>query len=206
MNWEAIGAVGEVGGAVAVVAPTCLYVRMIVSVSGRRAAIAAVVVSMTGIAFADDAAPAGAVLLQPFKQQLRSALQTGMAYGPAAAIESCRVEAPAIAASFSVDGIRMGRTSHRPRNPANEGPAWAAAVLQSYLGGDDWKPRTVDLGEGRSGYIEPIRTHPLCLHCHGETLSSEVADAIRQLYPQDRATGFRAGDLRGVFWVSYPTR
>ena len=32
----------------------------------------------------------------------------------------------------------------------------------------------------------------------------EIAERIRALYPEDQATGFREGDLRGVFWVSYP--
>jgi hypothetical protein len=31
-----------------------------------------------------------------------------------------------------------------------------------------------------------------------------VASSIAELYPDDEATGFSAGDFRGVFWVEFP--
>ena len=45
-----------------------------------------------------------------------------------------------------------------------------------------------------------------CLACHGpaEALDEEVRVALAELYPEDRATGFRSGDLRGWFWVEVP--
>jgi hypothetical protein len=103
-----------------------------------------------------------------------------------------------------VDGVALGRTSHRLRNTDNAGPDWATQVLQEYLDSGDWSPRTVALGGGREGYVEPIGTQALCLTCHGAQLAPEVADTIREQYPQDRAVGFAEGDLRGVFWTSYP--
>ncbi|RMG95091.1 MAG: DUF3365 domain-containing protein, partial [Candidatus Dadabacteria bacterium] len=33
-----------------------------------------------------------------------------------------------------------------------------------------------------------------------------LAAKIRELYPEDRATGFRAGELRGAFTLSKPVR
>ena len=45
---------------------------------------------------------------------------------------------------------------------------------------------------------------PLCLNCHGVELAPDVAGRIAELYPEDRATGFEAGELRGVFWVEFP--
>jgi len=149
--------------------------------------------------------PRGAELLKPFKQQLMGALQAGMQQGPAAAIDVCRLQAPEIAESLSRDGVALGRTSHRLRNPANAGPAWATRELEAYLDkAEAGRPRTVALGEGRTGYVEPIVTQPLCLACHGANLAPEIEAALRTQYPQDRATGFEAGELRGIFWVSYP--
>jgi hypothetical protein len=153
---------------------------------------------------AGDSSERGPTLLAPFKQQMMEALKAGLAEGPVAAIEACAVEAPAIASSLSVDGVRLGRTTHRPRNLANAGPEWAAEVLRGYLETGDWAPRTVALDGGRIGYVEPIRTQAMCLLCHGEKLGLEVEAEIRQRYPQDQATGFAEGDLRGGFWVSYP--
>jgi hypothetical protein len=45
----------------------------------------------------------------------------------------------------------------------------------------------------------------LCLVCHGETLAPEIAAQIAAQYPEDQATGFADGDLRGVFWVEFPS-
>lgn len=148
----------------------------------------------------------GAPYLAPFKQQLMGALKAGLAEGPAAAINACRLEAPAIAAGLTTEAVQLGRTSHRLRNPANTGPEWAQQVLTSYLEQPaDWKPQTVALPDGRRGYVEPIVTQPLCLACHGKTLDETVEAMLAAHYPEDQATGFAAGDLRGVFWVSYDT-
>ena len=68
----------------------------------------------------------GAELLAPFKQDLQMALKSGLADGPATAIEVCRVKAPGIADALSVDGVKMGRSGHKLRNPDNAAPDWAA--------------------------------------------------------------------------------
>ena len=153
----------------------------------------------------DGATARGAALLLPFKQQLKAALQSGMAEGPAAAIGVCRDEAPAIAAALSTDGVAMGRTSHRLRNPANRSPAWAAPLLDRYAVGESADAATVALDGGMTGYVEPIFVQPVCLACHGDTLAPGVAETLNRLYPDDAATGFAAGDFRGLFWVTYPT-
>ncbi len=147
----------------------------------------------------------GAQLLAPFKQALKQALVDGMQQGPIDAISVCKLEAPAIAAAHSVAGVRMGRTSHRLRNPANVGPDWVEPILRGYLDEQgDVGPRTVVLPEDRVGYVEPIALQPLCVTCHGTVLASDVAAQIERDYPDDRAIGFEVGDLRGVFWVEFP--
>jgi hypothetical protein len=45
----------------------------------------------------------------------------------------------------------------------------------------------------------------MCLACHGESLEPAVAAKLAAAYPKDQATGFRAGDLRGAFWVELST-
>ena len=149
----------------------------------------------------------GAEILAPLKNELKQALLAGMQEGPVHAISVCRDQAPAIAASLSVDGIEIGRTSHRLRNPANVAPRWVDNALQSYLqAGADRAPITVSLPDGRAGYVEPIVLQPLCVACHGENLAPDVAAQISETYPEDAATGFEVGDLRGVYWVEYSAR
>ena len=155
---------------------------------------------------ADDVALArGAELLAPFKQDLKAALVDSMQRGPEAAVGVCRVKAPRIARALSVDGVMVGRSSHRLRNTENVSPSWAAPLLEAYLDdSDDRKPRVVALSNDRWGYVEPIVMQPLCLACHGEDLTDELRAGIEVLYPNDAATGFQVGDLRGIFWAEFP--
>ena len=143
--------------------------------------------------------------LAPFKEQLQAALVGSLEQGPENAIDVCRIEAPRIAASASTGGIRMGRTSHRLRNPDNALESWVEPILAAYLEDPEAAaPRAVRLDEGTIGYVEPIRLHHYCLKCHGPSVEPELTAKIRELYPEDRATDFRVGELRGVFWVTMP--
>ena len=151
-----------------------------------------------------------AELLAPFKANLKQELVTAMQQGPVEAIAACNTAAPAIAESLSVDGVRMGRSSHRLRNPENTAPEWLAAPMNRFadLGiHSDSEGKVLflvtELEDGRTGYAEPIYIQPLCLTCHGETLTPELEARISELYPNDQATGFRTGDFRGMFWVEF---
>ena len=149
----------------------------------------------------------GAELLAPLKKNLKQALVSGMQEGPLHAISVCKDKAPAIVDSLSIEGVEMGRTSHRLRNPANSGRDWVDTVLQAYLDeGSDRAPRLVPLPNDRLGYVEPIVVQPLCLACHGKSLAADVVAQIKAAYPEDEATGFDVGDLRGVYWVEYPAK
>jgi len=159
---------------------------------------------------ADEPDAAGAALLKPFKAELKEALVAGMQKGPATAIEICSDKAPQIAASLSVDGVVMGRSSHKLRNPENASPAWLAPLVDKWaaegIRADDVGRLTgaaIKLDDGRYGYAEPIFVQPLCLTCHGKELAPDIAARIEALYPDDDATGFDVGDFRGAFWVEF---
>lgn len=128
--------------------------------------------------------------------------------GPAAAVKVCRDEAQAITAEVVAEqGIEIGRTSHRLRNPANAPRPWVAKLLPSYAGrkAEEVGPQTVDLGD-RVGVVKPLPMQPLCLGCHGER--SAMAPAVREIiasaYPQDEAMDFAAGEVRGLIWAEVP--
>jgi cytochrome c553 len=148
----------------------------------------------------------GAEILEPFKQNLQQALREGLSKGPVQALSACQIEAPKIAEGLSQDGIRVGRTSDRLRNPANRSPGWVRPILEEYLANPSLRTsRSLPLAEGRTGYVEPILMQSLCLTCHGASLDAKVASEIKRLYPEDEAVGFDVGELRGVFWVEFPT-
>ncbi len=143
--------------------------------------------------------------LQPFKAGLLGALMGALEAGPENAIAVCRERAPQIAAELSVGGIEIGRTSHRLRNPANAPRRWVEPLLAAYvedpLGAE---PAAVWVDDSTIGYVEPIRAVPLCISCHGPAVEPALLAEIRSLYPEDRATDFRTGDLRGLFWLTMP--
>ncbi|MCC5794875.1 MAG: DUF3365 domain-containing protein [Chromatiales bacterium] len=150
---------------------------------------------------AAERAEEAAALVDAFRDALMSALLEGLQQGAAAAVEVCSDQAPALAVAAAPQGVRLGRTSHRLRNPDNLPPEWAEPLLAACAAGEDCTPRLVRIGEDRSGWIEPIFTPPMCLACHGSNLSADVQAELDLRYPEDQATGFAAGEFRGLFWV-----
>jgi len=146
---------------------------------------------------------AAAAAVARLQAQLGAALRETLAESPEAAIEVCQVEAPALAADVARPGLAIGRTSHRLRNPANAPEPWMLPFLKEFRAGPPqpgaW--RTTDLGPRGTGYVEPIYLQPLCATCHGENVAPALLEKIREHYPEDEATGFRVGELRGLFWV-----
>jgi hypothetical protein len=51
-------------------------------------------------------------------------------------------------------------------------------------------------------YLRRITVEPACLACHGA--KDARPDFIKEKYPEDRAFGFAAGDLRGLYSAFIP--
>lgn len=137
--------------------------------------------------------------------RLKTAMENG---GPAAAVGVCRTEARTIAVAVAnTQAIELGRTSHRLRNPANAPRPWARAVVDGSAGvkAAAERLRVVDLGD-RVGVLRPIGTAEMCVRCHGPAadVRRNLGAALAAAYPQDRATEFAPGDLRGWMWAEVP--
>ena len=138
-----------------------------------------------------------------FKATLMATLMEGLVDGPEHAIGACAVRAPELAAEYSTDGVRIGRTSHRLRNPANAPEPWLEPLLQKYMDtGPGSESLAVRIDASTVGYVEPLYVGKPCLACHGEIIGEEVRDQIEAAYPQDDSVGFREGDFRGLLWVT----
>jgi hypothetical protein len=135
-------------------------------------------------------------------QRLMGRLVEAMAEGgPASAIEVCSREAPSIAAQVGQEnGVRIGRTSFRIRNPENSPPQWAEEWVEQRVD----SPRFQVLDSGATAAMFPIKIQPTCLACHGQEIQPEIQEQLARLYPNDQATGFALNDLRGWFWVEVP--
>ena len=137
--------------------------------------------------------------------RLTAAMTSG---GPAAAVEVCRSDARAIAETVAkAHGLELGRTSHRLRNPANAPRAWARPAVDAAAGPKAASEglKVFDLGD-RVGVLRPIGTADACTKCHGapDEVRKNLGAALAASYPQDRATGFAPGDLRGWMWAEVP--
>lgn len=158
--------------------------------------------SPSGVEAADAAI---AALQKRLSARLMEELEKG---GTTRAVTVCRDEAQALTAETArAQGIRVGRTSDRLRNPGNAAPAWAEAYVSAAAGkkADSVEPVVVDLGD-HVGVLRPIPTGAACLQCHGprEKLAPEVVAFLATAYPGDSAVGFAAGELRGFFWAEAP--
>jgi hypothetical protein len=52
--------------------------------------------------------------------------------------------------------------------------------------------------------MKAIPTGEICLLCHGAVLAPGVADELTRRYPQDKARGYKPGEIRGAFTLSRP--
>lgn len=161
-----------------------------------------------------DAQARGQAAMKEFGDTLRTELRMAMGRdGAAGAVAFCHDQAPAIAEQVMArHGVRLGRIAvpGRNRNPDNAPAGWQAGVLAGFqaaveAGGApeaqvavirDGLPDGVSLRLARG-----IRVEAACLMCHGDSIAPPIAERLAALYPDDRATGFLEGDLRGLVWV-----
>ena len=102
-------------------------------------------------------------------------------------------------------GVLVRRTALKTRAENNKPDILDMAVMESIIA--DMNKTNVDLGkplmvETPSAYrvYKPLFIVPACMKCHGneKTINPEVQKAISKNYPNDKATNFKLGDLRGV--------
>lgn len=125
-------------------------------------------------------------------------------HGPAKSIAVCKTRAPEIATSIGKEaGVQIGRTSFKLRNDSNTAPEWASTFVNSKIE----QPVEVALANDGLGVLLPIRLKATCTLCHGtaEQVQPDVKAALISNYPNDTATGFAEGDLRGYFWIEVPS-
>ncbi|MDD5250832.1 MAG: DUF3365 domain-containing protein [Rhodocyclaceae bacterium] len=136
--------------------------------------------------------------------------------GPESAISVCRERAPLMAkAASEKTGWAIRRVSLRPRNPKAAPDAWEKAVLEDFdrraAAGESpallEKSEVVAEGGQRVfRYMKALPTQEVCLLCHGapERLTPPVTAKLRELYPDDQATGYEVGQVRGAITLKKP--
>jgi hypothetical protein len=132
------------------------------------------------------------------KPELQTAMKTG---GPTHAIPICAGKAPAIARDLSREsGWAVKRVSLKPRNPRALPDGWERKQLLAFDHAvAEGAPLAARSGwvAGEFRYIKPQSVGGICLTCHGTQLTPEVEEALYRHYPQDSATGYELGEVRG---------
>jgi hypothetical protein len=100
------------------------------------------------------------------------------------------------------NGWMVRQLAERNRNPGNvldEEARQAFDVMLADADLTDFWVRTTVEGAAASRYFRRINVEAACLSCHGA--AETRPDFVVSGYPDDRAYGFREGDLRGVYSV-----
>lgn len=144
--------------------------------------------------------------------ELKSTLQASMkANGVIESISVCNIKASGITNRVSEEqGMSVGRTSLKYRNPGNKPDDWEKTVLEQFeqrkVAGEavntlEYSEVTEHDGKKVFRYMKAIPTDGVCLNCHGMNVSQPFVSKINSLYTDDKATGFKKGDIRGAFTV-----
>lgn len=142
--------------------------------------------------------------------KLMAELQKEMAAGSlVSAIAACRDTAPQMAKEISAKtGWQIRRVSLKNRNPKAVPDAWEKAVLTEFdqrvaAGADAATLEKAEIIDDTYRYMKALPTQPMCLSCHGNAgeIPADVKTKLRELYPDDRATGYTVGAVRGAISI-----
>ena len=133
------------------------------------------------------------------------------AEGPISAAQFCITNAypltDKVGADFGKD-VSVKRISLKYRNPANQPDAGEAKVLESLQMLQDQNVilpgyLVEQVNKDTYKYYKPLSINKgVCLKCHGNIKNDKLASMIKDNYPEDKATGYKMGDLRGAIVVT----
>ncbi len=143
------------------------------------------------------------------KMHMKQNMKAG---GPVQAATFCSDKARGIAKEVNAGyekGVSVKRISLKYRNPADKPTADEAKVLQELHTAFDTKkslPKMLVKEVGKNHYkvYKPIFINKgVCLTCHGagDVRDEKAYKLIKAKYPNDKAIGYKKGDLRGAFVV-----
>ena len=127
--------------------------------------------------------------------------------GPINALEFCNIQAYPLTDSMATAlKAHITRVTDKPRNQANmankDELTYIASVKEKLGAGEQVSPEISVMDGKVTGYY-PIITNQMCMQCHGsenDQINEETLAKINELYPNDQATGYGVGELRGI-WV-----
>lgn len=166
-------------------------------------------------AYDTEALEKGRAAARALNDRLRTKLLSTMeAGGPASGVVVCEYQAQALTNEVQRTlGVRVKRTSLKIRNPRNAPDEYERDLLirlaekhrQGMLPVEIMEERR-EGGQRVFRYAKPLVAASFCITCHGraEEIPPDVRSELEIRYPDDNATGYREGDLRGIVSVIIP--
>lgn len=148
-------------------------------------------------------------LLKTLGKNLKKHMKAG---GPIAAAKFCTTQAYGL--TESVDGkygkdVQVKRISLKDRNPANAAVGKEKVILESLdnlqKNGVVLPPYLVErVNKDTYKFYKPLAINKqVCLKCHGDIgKNQKLSQYLTKTYPNDKATGYSMGDLRGAVVVT----
>ncbi len=144
-------------------------------------------------------------------KNLKNAMVNG---GVKNAIGFCNIKAMPLVDSLSeAFGARIKRVSTKYRNPNDKPGELEQGILDAYatqLKDSSVLKSNVQMFDDFFLFTKPIMiSNPMCLNCHGsETngMKKETKEFILSKYPEDKATGYELGELRGMWSITIPKK
>ena len=143
------------------------------------------------------------IAMQTLLSNVSREMQKG---GPANAIDFCHLNATSLTDSLSkIHVATISRIAEKNRNPENLASAFEVSIMNELFAEN--RNDTVIKSDGQFIYYKNIKLGmPTCLKCHGDVVS-EIGDStyalIQDRYPNDKATYFKMGDLRGAWKIIF---
>ena len=159
----------------------------------------------------DEAQTVGRKIAKTSQEALsKELMQAFQEKGLEKAIRYCNLQAIPIVDSLSEKyDAQIRRVSMKTRNPENipddQEKKILNEILQTAEVGSNIQEEKVIIFEKEILYTKPILiTNSFCLNCHG-TPGKEIQETnyktLKELYPDDQATGYSVGDLRGMWSI-----
>lgn len=153
----------------------------------------------------------GAEITDSVQATLKGNLMKAMADGgPANAVQFCNVRAMGLTNTYSEKySTEVKRVSDKNRNPKNTPSEKELAVIEDMRQAmKDGKPALAKVAideDGKKHYYAPIFTGGMCLTCHGneKNMQPELVTVLDSLYPNDKARGYAAEELRGIWSIKF---
>ncbi len=153
----------------------------------------------------------GTIIVAESKKALGANLKAAMGRGGVEeAVGFCNLKALDLTDSLAnLYAVEIKRATLKPRNSlnaANVSEAQILSVWQDKLDESQEILPTQFEEEDKVNFYSPIVMESLCVTCHGvkgESLTPEVEKIISSKYPNDAATGYKVGDLRGLWHISF---